>query len=133
MSEYFVWDPSRYELGVPAMDHEHQTLITLMNTVHALHDAAAPRAAQAKALEELVNYTRKHFADEEAYMRRIGFPQEKSHAAIHRQLLTRLSDFTTEFARSGTLTNDFFVFLTMWLRAHICGIDAKYVGKQSAA
>lgn len=133
MAEYLVWDPSKLGLGVPAMDHEHEKLIGLMNAVHQLHDAAAPRTAQAKAVAELVAYTRKHFADEEAYMQWIGLPQARIHAGVHRQLMTRLQDFTQAFERTGRLGDDFFVFLTMWLRAHICGMDTKYAAAQSAA
>ncbi|HEV2286831.1 MAG TPA: bacteriohemerythrin [Steroidobacteraceae bacterium] len=127
MSDYFQWDASRYGLNVPAMDHEHETLIGHMNAVHALHTAGAGRAALGPALEKLVAYTRRHFEHEEAYMEQIGFPGLRLHAGVHRQLLARVGEFAAEFARTGALSEEFFMFLRMWLKAHICGIDAKYV------
>jgi len=133
MSDYFVWDPAQYGIKVQAMDREHETLIGLMNKVHTLHQAGAATPALAKALNELVAYTQKHFADEEAYMAKIGFPELRLHAGIHKQLLERVGVFAAEFARTGALTDAFFAFLKMWLKAHICGIDAKYGQKSQVA
>jgi len=133
VSDYFQWDAARYGLNVPAMDHEHETLIGYMNAVHSLHAAGAGRAALGAALQKLVDYTRKHFADEEAYMERIGFPGLRLHAGVHRQLLARVGEFVAGFDRTGELTDDFFVFLRMWLKAHICGVDVKYVPQAQTA
>ncbi len=126
MSEYFEWNVSTYGIKVPAMDREHEILIAYMNTLHSLHLSGAARAALAKALADLVAYTGKHFTDEEAYMARIAFPQLKTHALIHKQMLERIGVFAAEFEQTGVLTEDFFAFLKMWLKAHICGIDVKY-------
>lgn len=126
MSDYFQWDQARYGIGVPAMDQEHQILIGLMNKVHVLHQSGAQRSALAKALAELVSYTQKHFADEEALMSKIGFPSLRTHAMIHKQLLERIGTFAAEFERTGKLTQEFFAFLKQWLKAHINGIDIKY-------
>jgi hemerythrin-like metal-binding protein len=133
MSGYFHWDASTYGIKVPEMDREHEVLIGHMNTVHHLHQSHAGRAAIGPALNELVTYTRRHFADEEAYMSRIGFPGLRIHAGIHRQLLERVDVFAAEFARTGALSEDFFVFLKMWLKAHICGIDSKYAQHSAVA
>lgn len=133
MSEYFQWDASIYALHVPEMDREHQILIGHMNSLHSLHEAHAGRAALGAVLDDLVAYTRKHFADEEAYMSRIGFPGAQTHAGIHRQLLERIGVFGAEFARTGALSQEFFAFLKMWLKAHICGVDNKYAKRPTAA
>ncbi len=133
MSEYFRWDTSAYGLNVPEMDREHEVLIGHMNTVHSLHESRAGRAVIAAALDELVAYTRRHFADEEAYMARVGFPGLRIHAGIHRQLLERIGAFAAEFTRTGALSDEFFVFLKMWLKAHICGIDSKYAQRSAVA
>jgi hemerythrin len=133
MSEYFHWDASVYGIHVPEMDREHEILIGHMNTLHLLHEARGDRAAVGAVLNELVAYTRKHFADEEAYMSRIGFPGAQIHAGIHRQLLERIGVFAAEFARTGVLPKEFFAFLKMWLKAHICGVDSKYAKQSTAA
>jgi hemerythrin len=35
--------------------------------------------------------------------------------------------------KTGTLSEPFFVFLKMWLKAHICGIDIKYARQAAVA
>ena len=133
MSGYFQWDASTYGIKVPEMDREHEVLIGHMNTVHGLHQSRAGRAVIGAALDQLVAYTRKHFADEEAYMASIGYPGLRIHAGIHRQLLERVGTFAAEFTRTGALSDEFFVFLKMWLKAHICGIDSKYAQRSAVA
>lgn len=126
MSSFFEWDASKFSLGVRDMDGEHQTLIGLMNKLHSLHEAGATAPIVGKALTEFVNYTVKHFADEEAYMERVGYPELRIHAGVHKTLLGRVTEFVQEFQRSGKLTPQFFMFLKTWLKAHICGVDARY-------
>jgi hemerythrin-like metal-binding protein len=126
MSELFTWDPLKYSVKVPDMDREHQTLIRLMNTVYALHESGATRPVIGRALGELVSYTRRHFADEEAYMAQIGYADLPAHARIHGQMLERAGTFVADFERSGNLSEEFFNFLKFWLKSHIRGIDIKY-------
>lgn len=132
MAELFEWDAATYGLDVPEMDAEHRTLIGLMNRLHASHRANAGTAQLNSELDALVKYTVKHFADEEAYMAKTGHPGLKTHAGIHKQLLDQVSSHVASFRASGKLNDEFFKFLTFWLKAHIRGIDAKY-GKRAAA
>ena len=133
MSSYFEWDPAKFSIQVPAMDDDHREIIACMNRLHELHDAKASAAALGKALGELVRVTREHFADEEAYMEGLEFPERRTHGIIHKQLLERLTQFKSAFDSSGKLTDDLFVFLRMWLKSHICGIDTKYAAFSRAA
>jgi hemerythrin-like metal-binding protein len=126
VDNFFEWDAGKFSLGVREMDAEHQKLIGLMNHLHRLHEAGATRPELAKALGELVNYTVRHFADEEAFMAKIGYPELRIHAGVHKNLLGRVTEYANEFQKTGTLTDSFFMFLKTWLKAHICGVDAKY-------
>ncbi|HEY6925788.1 MAG TPA: bacteriohemerythrin [Steroidobacteraceae bacterium] len=126
MSELFKWDPAKYCIQVPQMDGEHEIIVGHMNKVHSLYQEKAAREVIGGALNDFVAYTKKHFADEEAYMETIDFPDRRVHCAMHRQLLARVDHFAQKFATTGTLPDELFVFLKTWLRAHICGIDSKY-------
>jgi hemerythrin-like metal-binding protein len=126
VDNFFEWDAGKFGLGVREMDTEHQKLIGLMNHLHRLYQAGAPRPEQAKALGELVNFTVRHFADEEAYMEKIGYPELRVHTGVHKNLLARVTEYNNEFQKTGKLTDAFFMFLKTWLKAHICGVDAKY-------
>jgi hemerythrin len=126
MSNFFQWDPDRLALDVPDMDREHQVLIACMNTLHELHEASASPNTIRAAIEKLLAVTTRHFADEEAYMQRIGYAGLKVHQGVHRQLLERLAGYEEAYRRERVLTPEFFQFLKMWLSAHIRGIDMKY-------
>jgi len=126
LNGYFQWDPSKLSLQIQEMDDEHKLLIALMNKLHVLHGKHAAAGEQVRVLDELVTYTAKHFADEEAYMERIGYPGLRVHKGVHKQLLERLAGFKSTTRASQALPEDLFVFFKMWLSAHICGIDMKY-------
>ncbi len=126
MSDYFHWDAAKLSLDVAEMDREHQVLIGHMNTLHRLYESKAPAADQGKAFTTLADYTVKHFADEERYMEKVGYPGLRVHQGVHKNLLERVGTFGKDFKAKGKFGDDLFVFLRMWLTAHICGVDMKY-------
>ncbi len=123
---YFPWDATKYGLNIREMDDEHQAIIARMNRLRALHDEGQPFTALEQALKDLVEYTKKHFADEEAYMQRIGFPRLRVHQGVHAQLLGRLAEIYQQLRTTRRLPEDVFPFFKMWLTAHISGIDTQY-------
>ena len=126
MGDYFEWNEAKLGLHIPEMDREHQMLISLMNKLHVLREKKAPATEVAAAIKALGDYTVKHFADEEAYLARIHYPGLGVHKGVHKQLLERFTGFQNAFQKDGKLTDDFFVFLKMWLNAHISSVDMKY-------
>lgn len=133
MSDFFEWDAGKFGLGIDKIDDEHQQIIAAMNDLHRAYEAKAPRARLAEAIERLKKVTVVHFKDEEAYMEKIGYPDLRKHRHMHQHLLDRLETFVTAFRASGVLTEDFFMFLKMWLKSHICGIDTQYAKHAHAA
>lgn len=127
MSEFLKWDPSQLATEIAAMDSEHQHLIDLMNKMHQLAEQGAEKAAIVNALDELAAYTVKHFRDEEAYMDSIGWEKADRHRMIHQDLLTKLQKHADDIkSGDGSVSEDFFMFLKLWLTAHIKGIDMQY-------
>ncbi|MDB2425964.1 hemerythrin family protein [bacterium] len=124
---FFTWD-DKYDLGVNDMNGEHKILIEKMNKLHDLNQAEAPKAELRKAFDEFVNYTVKHFEDEEKYMESIDYPELRVHLIHHKNLLDKVTGFSNDFNRPEVtkLDDKFFKFLSVWLSAHICGIDMKY-------
>jgi hemerythrin-like metal-binding protein len=133
MSNFFEWDAGRFGLGIDNIDDEHQQIIAAMNELHRAYEAKAPRARLAEAIERLKRITVTHFRNEEAYMEKIGYAEVRKHRLMHQHLLERLETFVTGFLASGTLTEEFFQFLKMWLKSHICGIDTQYAKQAHAA
>ena len=133
MSNFFEWDPARYSVKVPQMDTEHQAIISSMNKLHELYKAQVSGPKLVQAVNELGSITVRHFADEEAYMQKIGFPDLAKHKIIHKTLLENFTRHKEQADATGKVTEEFFNFLKMWLKAHICGIDIKYGEFRKAA
>jgi len=126
MSDYLEWNEAKLGLHVPEMDREHQVLISLMNKLHVLREKQASSGEVLAAINALGEYTVKHFADEETYMARIQYPGIGVHKAVHGHLLAKFTGYSQAYKKDATLTDDFFVFLKMWLNAHISSVDMKY-------
>jgi hemerythrin len=123
---FFDWQP-RFGLGVGEMDDAHKRLIHLMNQLHEQRAAGDGKAELRRTLKALADYTRQHFAEEEAFMASIAFPGLSQHQRIHHGLLTNLAEHVARFeAGSGAVDEELFSFLKLWLTGHIRGIDRSY-------
>lgn len=122
---FIEWNDS-LDVKVKAMNDEHKELIRLMNDLYDKVEAKANKEILTKSLVALKEYTIKHFEDEEKYMESIDFAELKTHKNIHKALLDKLAGFEEKFLTTGGIGQDFFDFLSFWLRSHIKGIDTKY-------
>ena len=132
MSEFFHWDQS-FDVGSRDMNAEHMQLIQLMNALHEQHEAKAGREVLKRSIEQLRDFTIKHFQAEEAMMERLQYPKIDSHKIIHSELLRKFQIHYDEFKAQGSLRQEFFDFLQLWLSAHIRGIDMQYSPYQKQA
>lgn len=121
----FSWQPS-YDIGVEPMNDDHKRLLKLMADLESAYKAGSSIKEQFAILEELKDFTVKHFRQEEAFMESIKYPELATHKMIHQNLLERFGTFVTRYRAEGKLEDEFFGFLRSWLTAHIMGIDVKY-------
>ena len=89
-----------YSVGVPAVDHEHQELIDLLNRLHQALVSEVPEDEVAKIFGDLFRAISSHFALEERFMRQHGYDQAAQHKADHERLLDELRDIMDNH-RSG--------------------------------
>ena len=120
------WDAS-LDVGVDAMNLEHQEILTAMNRVY---DAAAQGQA-GEAVNALVarlgQVCVRHFADEERFMETVAYPDRDRHKQLHTRLLAQYQEHAQAIRQAGGHPTDaFFQFLKFWLTSHIKGIDTKY-------
>ena len=132
----FEWKPE-YSVQIPDIDAQHQQLFALAATLHTAMMQGKGMAVLAKALADLLNYTRKHFADEERLMAQYQFPDIEKHKVEHAKLTAQVVEFQDRFRRKEAfLTVDLMQFLKTWLAQHISRSDQKYAalirGKMAA-
>ncbi len=131
------WQPAM-QLGMPAIDADHKKLVGLLNHLHYAVVAGEDNPGIARVLEDLVAYTRSHFAREENLMERGGYPELPHHRRIHERLAARMQAFQDAFLQSPDDfdMDRFYDFVSGWLLHHVLGEDMKlkpYVARATAA
>lgn len=121
-----VWS-DRLSVGVKLIDDDHKRLLSLAND---LHDAIVDRRGKEQlgnTLEELLNYTRFHFAREEQFFLETTYAEAATHKVEHDGLTAQVEQIQVRFnAGSPALTLEVMNFLKDWLFDHILGSDAKF-------
>lgn len=121
------WSPA-LKLGIDEIDVAHRQLIELMGQLEEESRKGAQKQVILATFQRLGSATVKHFAEEERYMESIGFPGLATHRSIHATLLDQLRKHLQAYqsASAVEVPPQVFSFLSLWLRAHISGIDRKY-------
>ena len=122
-----VFDDS-FKTGIPLIDEEHKTLFDIIGKVHKtlqtelVHDKFD---AIMDILDELKEYTSVHFADEENYMRKIGYEGLARQEILHQHFIDKLNelDLNDVDENQEAYLYDFLDFLQNWLINHILKVD----------
>ncbi|MGC2856450.1 bacteriohemerythrin [Novispirillum sp. DQ9] len=121
----FPWLPD-YALGVPDMDRQHRQLFEMASVVLA-HQQAGEPAAALDALDALIDFARRHFAEEERELFAAGFPGAAEHEAEHAHLMIDVDRARDQFrARGHVAPEPFRRFFRDWIVQHIFREDSRY-------
>jgi hemerythrin-like metal-binding protein len=116
-----------YSTGVSQFDSEHRRMVELINGMFEAMRDKKELAEVEKMLEEVINYTQYHFANEEQAMAEIGYPGLAEHREEHDKLKEEAGSFKTRLKEDfDTGTKNFYHFLREWLTEHILECDMKY-------
>ena len=103
-----------FRIGIESVDHEHETLIRLLNELHAQLAADADKDEVIEFLGEVFAKIAAHFALEETIMRGRGYDQYADHKADHERLLDGIRDIMDDY-EAGAYT-DYSAALSAHLR-----------------
>jgi len=93
-----------YECGEPTIDAEHRELFAMANRlIEASSRAQSEPGVFLSMLDLLVVHVRRHFADEEAILGRLGYAELEPHRRAHEGLLRR-AGWLRERAQAGEAT-----------------------------
>jgi len=122
----FVWKEI-YSVGNPQIDEQHQKLFEIANRFSRAYDENTGSESLTSIFEELLAYTQFHFRDEEALMKKCGFPDFDKHRANHDKLINVVLSLKKNFeAGEDGIEERIMEFLKMWLNGHILGMDRSY-------
>ena len=94
------WRPE-FSVGNPGVDHEHQELINLINSLHAQLLEDPSRDGTLDFLGEILAKISSHFAHEEKVMRDNTYDEFEQHKADHEELLDEIHDIMDQVERYG--------------------------------
>ena len=121
--------------GIELIDNEHRQLFDYANQIYdLLHAEFVPDKYDhiVDILGKLRDYTKKHFADEEAYMESIQykkiFTQKVQHQAFIDELDKLNLDEISEVENQEETIGNLLSFVTDWLIHHILEVDT-LIGK----
>lgn len=123
-----------YYTGIEAIDQEHTRLFELANETHdLLNDYLQYDKTESlnRLISELIDYTKTHFAHEEAYMESIHYAGIADHIALHRKFEDSLMQFDPDAMAADSESQNEMVenllgFLISWLIDHIMKVDMRY-------
>jgi hemerythrin-like metal-binding protein len=122
----FEWDEI-YSVGVELIDNQHKTLFDIGNRFADAFQRGADRRSLAGIFNELLEYTGKHFADEERLMQNAGFPDYARHKENHEKLVSLVLGYKRQFeGNEPGVEQAAMNFIKTWLTGHVLGMDRNY-------
>ena len=123
---FIVWK-NDMNIGVAAMDAQHQKLVQLINKLADAMSAGKGNEVLQSVLTELVGYIKTHFASEEGLLSTNKYPEYGTQKTEHDRFTKKIVDFQDQF-RAGkiAISIELMNFLKEWLLGHIQGRDKLY-------
>ncbi len=120
---------TKYALGIPVVDTQHQQLFRLSNELDTeLQAGIRPEEIDAM-LVHIGEYATRHFTMEEKYMAESNYPGLAEQQEAHQAFANRFAELYDEFREKGlnreivdTLRRE----LTDWVRKHVTGLDQRF-------
>lgn len=123
---FVEWDPA-LSVGNTDIDNDHKKLLGMINQLQTAVHYQTDEAMIEQTLNDLIDYTKYHFAREEKIMQDNSYPGFEDHKKQHDQMVTQVTRFIDEYRIDKTRTIDNVVqYLKSWLINHIIGSDQQY-------
>ncbi|MEY4767921.1 MAG: hypothetical protein RL637_560 [Pseudomonadota bacterium] len=119
---------NKYSVGINELDSHHQQLFDILNEVFNAINNNADSESIVHILNQLKEYTRYHFTEEEKILTLIAYPELAAHQQLHHDFNQQLDDFYQQARQENANLIAIKVanFGLEWLRNHILTVDRKY-------
>jgi hemerythrin len=126
---FLPWDATM-SVHVDELDEQHRALIAVLNHLHdVLMAGTFPQlfAAREEALTGLERYVATHFAAEERYQERIGYPDLPAHRKLHEDFARQVGGYRAASRNDAQVLNsDLVKTMIRWVHDHLVDEDSKY-------
>ncbi|MDR1159250.1 MAG: bacteriohemerythrin, partial [Syntrophomonadaceae bacterium] len=100
MANNYVWTDD-LATGNALIDAQHKQLITAVNNLMEACSSGKGRAALDGTLSFLIEYTGKHFADEEKLQQQYKYPDYPNHKKLHDAVKAVVADLAQKLRADG--------------------------------
>lgn len=122
----FEWNDS-YSVGITEMDNEHKKLFAIINELFDGLKAGKGRDILDGIFNQLKDYTRVHFSDEEILMKRYEYPGLEEQKKQHEAFIDKIRVEENKSKGGAFLVSvEILGFLRDWLTTHIQKFDKQY-------
>ncbi len=122
---FLEWE-SDLDTGIDVIDGQHKRIVEMINALHSAQ-VDQDKAAVARVIEEVVDYTLSHFAFEEALLEDAGYRFSRAHKKVHELFIRRVNVLRTRHEAAEDVADELKGLLGRWLFNHIRNDDANYV------
>lgn len=119
------WTPD-LSVNQQDMDLQHQKLFTLMNFLY--YNSNTTKAEIDSAVKILIDYTYVHFAQEEAFLKSISYPNLDRHMKEHAYIFSIVDKLIAELSLGDQrlFAKELYNLISEWLVNHIIHEDMAY-------
>lgn len=124
-NDLLVWQDA-WLLGIDNLDQDHMKMVQLINS---LIDQSPPdNTSIQQRVAALMKHLHRHFAAEEAFLRRIDYPDYCAHKHEHRLELSEITALTRALEDSAQRTVDIIIFreIKHWFLNHAVLEDRRF-------
>jgi hemerythrin len=126
---YTTWSRD-LETGHPLIDDQHQRLIAAVNALFDAHRNGKGRTEVERTMNFLVDYTFKHFSEEEKLQEKHKYPDYPRHKQIHaefKETAARMADALHLNGPTDEYITHVYTTIGRWVINHIKSEDFKLV------
>lgn len=116
-----------YSLSIKEIDDQHKRWFDIINELHDALKKGEGIDTFGSTINSLLEYTHYHFAHEEAFMKKINYPEFHSHRRLHDEFKNEVFSLQNKFLSGDViLRSQVMGSLRNWLQNHILVEDRKF-------
>ncbi|TXE84501.1 bacteriohemerythrin [Campylobacter peloridis] len=115
-----------YSVHNKTIDDQHKALFDIAKKAYLIAERHASISDIKLVLNELFEYVKTHFKDEEDHMEKIGYPDLAHHKKIHQEITLSLIALVKNIKTINDFKEKLNIITEKWLLEHILKEDMKY-------
>lgn len=124
--ERYVWDEN-YSIGFKLVDEQHQRFFEILNRFQDAYTDRQGANIVSEILDEVIEYTKYHFATEEKLFNEYNYTDAIAHTHIHNEFIEKILSIRQSYkGNKKILSIEALMMLRDWLLYHILNTDKKF-------